>query len=210
MLALPARRIVLDDRALQRPGSRRPPPTRRTPAAARRAATAASKTLREPSKLMCSLSREPATMMNARCTTTSAPAHSASTDAAVQDVTLAVLDLPPAPCAPGSNGRRAIPTILSTSRERSERATNGLPISPVGPGDGDGEAATSGVHAPASRDQAAMPSSRPRTRSPVRRTAPPLAVPRVGRVQARGPASQRASRPAARGSRSDAAARIRA
>ena len=37
------------------------------------------------------------------------------------------------PCAAGSNGRRAMPTIRPTSRERSSARMKGRPISPVGP-----------------------------------------------------------------------------
>src|SRR4051794_30980926 len=81
---------------------------------------------------MCSLSPEPATMMNARCTTTSAPSHRRWTDARSSTSPCRYSTLRQ-PCVAGSKGRRAMPTILSTSRERSSVRMNGLPISPVGP-----------------------------------------------------------------------------
>src|SRR3954454_14307096 len=81
--------------------------------------------------LMSSVAPE-ATMMNARCTTTSAPLTSRSTAArsSTSPWTYSVLRQPR---EPGSNGLRAIPTMRATSPERSSASMNGLPISPVGP-----------------------------------------------------------------------------
>src|SRR3954468_10692412 len=81
--------------------------------------------------LMSSVAPE-ATMMNARCTTTSAPLTSRSTVARsrTSPCTYSVLRQPR---EAGSNGRRAMPTMRATSLERSSASMNGLPISPVGP-----------------------------------------------------------------------------
>ncbi len=51
---------------------------------------------------------------------------------AVENVALAVLDLPPA-LRGGSNGLRAMPRMRLTRSLRSRAATNGPPTSPVGP-----------------------------------------------------------------------------
>src|SRR5947208_2792782 len=93
---------------------------------------AASKTLRDPPTLISWLAEPPPMIANARCTTTSAPLTASRT-----------LDLSCTspwrysvfvqPWLAGSNGRRAIPTIFFTRRERSRAETSAIPRSPVGP-----------------------------------------------------------------------------
>src|SRR3989442_1153085 len=70
--------------------------------------------------------------MNARCTTTSAPETRSST-AARSRMSPRRYSVLCQPSSLGSNGRRAIASTRETSGVASSAATNGLPISPVGP-----------------------------------------------------------------------------
>src|SRR2546425_912492 len=71
-------------------------------------------------------------MMNARWTTTSAPATSASTSSRRVTSPWRYSALR-SPNEAGSNGRRAMPITRPTSRARSSARSSGLPMSPVGP-----------------------------------------------------------------------------
>src|ERR671910_334732 len=91
-----------------------------------------SKTRREPSMFSSRVASLASRIANARCTTTSAPFTRSRTLAS--SVT--------SPCrysvffqprSAGSNGRRAMPTMLFTVRERSSALTIAMPRSPVGP-----------------------------------------------------------------------------
>ena len=68
----------------------------------------------------------------ARCTTTSAPSTSPSS-AARSSTSPRRYSVLRRPAAAGSNGRRAIATIRSTSRQRSSARSSERPMSPVGP-----------------------------------------------------------------------------
>src|SRR5437588_6561972 len=96
------------------------------------AATAASKTFFEPSTLIGRLSSAAWRTVNARWTTTSAPFTASRTLAAswTSPCRYSVLRQPR---LFGSNGRRAMPTIRFTRRERSSAETSAMPRSPVGP-----------------------------------------------------------------------------
>src|SRR3954470_24756556 len=94
--------------------------------------TAASNTLREPSTLIAWLSEPPPMMANARCTTTSAP-FTASRTLALSCTSPWRYSVFFQPSLSGSNGRRAMPTIFFTRRERSRADTSAIPRSPVGP-----------------------------------------------------------------------------
>src|SRR5918993_347239 len=91
-----------------------------------------SNTRREPSMFSSRVASLASRIANARCTTTSAPFTRSRTLAS--SVT--------SPCrysvffqprSAGSNGRRAMPTMLFTVRERSSALTIAMPRSPVGP-----------------------------------------------------------------------------
>src|SRR3954453_1425292 len=69
---------------------------------------------------------------NARCTTTSAP-FSASRTLPLSWTSPCRYSTFFQPWLAGSNGRRAIPTIFFTRRERSSADTSAMPRSPVGP-----------------------------------------------------------------------------
>src|SRR4051794_35846281 len=71
-------------------------------------------------------------MMNARWTSTSAPAASAST-AAASSTSPWRYSVFFSPSSRGSNSRRAMPRTRATSRRRSSARRNARPISPVGP-----------------------------------------------------------------------------
>src|SRR3954468_7464377 len=71
-------------------------------------------------------------MMNARWTSTSAPAASAST-AAASSTSPWRYSVFFRPSSLGSNSRRAMPSTRATSRRRSSARRNARPISPVGP-----------------------------------------------------------------------------
>src|SRR3954454_5898948 len=94
--------------------------------------TAASNTLREPSTLMAWLSEPPPMIANARRTTMSAP-FTASRTLALSWTSPWRYSVFFQPSLAGSNGRRAIPTIFFTRRERSSPETRAIPRSPVGP-----------------------------------------------------------------------------
>src|SRR3954468_9948067 len=94
--------------------------------------TAASNTFREPSTLIAWLSDPPPMIANARCTTTSAP-FTASRTLALSWTSPWRYSVFFQPSLSGSNGRRAIPTIFLTRRERSRPETRAMPRSPVGP-----------------------------------------------------------------------------
>src|SRR3954451_19174645 len=94
--------------------------------------TAASNTFREPSTLIAWLSEPPPMMANARCTTTSAP-FTASRTLVLSCTSPWRYSVFFQPSLFGSNGRRAIPTIFFTRRERSSPETRAIPRSPVGP-----------------------------------------------------------------------------
>src|SRR5215213_4897066 len=96
------------------------------------ASTAASNTLREPSTLIAALCDPPPMIANARCTTTSAP-FTASRTLALSCTSPCRYSVFFQPSLSGSNGRRAIPTIFFTRRERSRADTSAMPRSPVGP-----------------------------------------------------------------------------
>src|SRR5437764_1930343 len=96
------------------------------------AAIAASKTLREPSMFTDWVRSLAVSTANARCTTTSAP-FSASRTLALSVTSPWRYSVLRKPASLGSNGRRAIPTIFATRRERSRAETIDMPRSPVGP-----------------------------------------------------------------------------
>ena len=93
---------------------------------------ASSNTCREPSTFSSRVLSLASRIANARCTTTSAPFTSARTLAAsfTSPWRYSVFFQP---CSAGSNGRRAMPTMLFTARERSSAFTIAIPRSPVGP-----------------------------------------------------------------------------
>src|SRR3954452_6606512 len=96
------------------------------------AAIADSKIRREPSTLISWL-RAPAPMIaNARCTTTSAP-FTASRQLVSSWTSPWRYSTFFQPWLAGSNGRRAMPTMRLTRRERSSAETSAMPRSPVGP-----------------------------------------------------------------------------
>src|SRR5437763_8405570 len=93
---------------------------------------AASKTLRDPSTLIARLP-EPAPMIaKARWTTTSAP-FTASRTLFLSWTSPWRYSVLRQPSLFGSNGRRAMPMIFFTRRERSTACTSAIPRSPVGP-----------------------------------------------------------------------------
>src|SRR5918912_1631649 len=96
------------------------------------ASTAASKTFFEPSTLIPQLASPALRIANARWTTTSAPLTASRTLAGswTSPCRYSVF-FQPRPA--GSNGRRAMPTIRFTRRERSSASTRAMPRSPVGP-----------------------------------------------------------------------------
>src|SRR5919201_3541211 len=100
---------------------------RATPALA-----AASNTIREPSTLIARVASLAERIANARCTTTS-ESFTASRTLAASCTSPWRYSVFFQPTAVGSNGRRAMPTIRLTPRERSSADTSALPRSPVGP-----------------------------------------------------------------------------
>src|SRR5256714_13281621 len=94
--------------------------------------TAASKTLREPSTFTAWLAALAWMTVNARCTTTSAP-FTASCTLARSCTSPCRYSVFRHPRLAGSKGRRAMPTIRLTRRERSRADTSAIPRSPVGP-----------------------------------------------------------------------------
>jgi hypothetical protein len=71
-------------------------------------------------------------MTNARCTSTSAPSISVAI-ASFSRMSPWRYSVFSSPIAAGLNGRRAMPTIRSTSGDLSSRRRNPRPMSPVGP-----------------------------------------------------------------------------
>ena len=100
---------------------------RSTPALA-----AASNTRREPFTLISRVRSPSPITVNARCTTASAPLTTSRTLAS-SPTSPSRYSVLRQPCSPGSNGRRAMPTIRFTARERSRASTTDRPRSPVGP-----------------------------------------------------------------------------
>ena len=96
------------------------------------AATAASNTFREPSMFTPRVRSLDARIANARWTTTSAP-FTASSTLFLSWTSPSRYSVFFHPCDAGSNGRRAMPTIFFTLRERSSESTSAIPRSPVGP-----------------------------------------------------------------------------
>src|SRR5437588_2347951 len=95
-------------------------------------ATAVSKTFRDPSTLIARLASLAWITVKARCTTTSAP-FTASRTLSGSCTSPWRYSVFRHPRLAGSNGRRAIPTIRFTRRERSSADTRAIPRSPVGP-----------------------------------------------------------------------------
>jgi hypothetical protein len=82
---------------------------------------------------LISSERDPAPMIaKARCTTTSAPLTASRTlfSSVTSPWRYSTLRQP---WLSGSNGRRAMPTIFLTFRDRSSAETSAMPRSPVGP-----------------------------------------------------------------------------
>src|SRR3954454_17849644 len=96
------------------------------------ASTAALNTLREPSTFSSRVRSLAVSSAKARCTTTSAP-FTASLTLALSFTSPCRYSVFFQPSPLGSNGRRAIPTIFFTRRERSSLSTIDMPRSPVGP-----------------------------------------------------------------------------
>src|SRR5436190_9734843 len=93
---------------------------------------AASKTFREPPTLISWLLEPPPMIANARWTTTSAP-FTASRTLALSWTSPWRYSVFFQRWLAGSNGRRAMPTIFFTRRDRSSAETSAIPRSPVGP-----------------------------------------------------------------------------
>src|SRR5918992_1140239 len=93
---------------------------------------ACSKTRLDPSTFRSRVASLALRIANARCTTTSAPCTRSRTLASsvTSPWRYSVLRQPR---SPGSKGRRAMPTIRFTERERSSASTIARPRSPVGP-----------------------------------------------------------------------------
>src|SRR3954452_2814324 len=94
--------------------------------------TAASNTLRDPSMLIARVASLALRIAKARWTTTSAP-FTASRTLALSCTSPSRYSVFFQPWSFGSNGRRAMPTIFLTRRERSRASTSAMPRSPVGP-----------------------------------------------------------------------------
>src|SRR5947208_1596507 len=94
--------------------------------------TAASNTLREPSTFTARVRSLALRIAKARCTTTSAP-FTASRTLALSLTSPCRYSVLRRPASFGSNGRRAMPTIFETRRERSSDERIDMPRSPVGP-----------------------------------------------------------------------------
>src|SRR2546429_2679036 len=94
--------------------------------------TAASNTWREPSTLIVRVASLAWRTVKARCTTTSAP-RTASRTLARSWTSPCRYSVLRQPRVFGSNGRRAMPTMRFTRRERSSAETRAIPRSPVGP-----------------------------------------------------------------------------
>ncbi len=96
------------------------------------ALAAASNTFRDPATLSSRVASLALRIAKARCTTTSAFLTSPRTLAAsvTSPWRYSVFFHP---CSAGSNGRRAMPMMLFTARERSSAFTIEMPRSPVGP-----------------------------------------------------------------------------
>src|ERR671924_630596 len=93
---------------------------------------APSKTRREPATFSSRVASLAVRIANARCTTTSAPfTRSRTLAASVTSPCRYRLFFQPR--SAGSKGRRAIPSIRLTDRERSSALTMPMPRSPVGP-----------------------------------------------------------------------------
>src|SRR5215212_5526667 len=93
---------------------------------------AASKTLRDPSTLIARVASLALRIANARWTTTSAP-FTASRTLFLSCTSPCRYSVFFQPWSFGSNGRRAMPTILRTRRDFSSASTSAIPRSPVGP-----------------------------------------------------------------------------
>src|SRR5436305_4778839 len=96
------------------------------------ALAASSNTIREPSTLIARVASLADRIAKARCTTTSEP-FTASRTLAASCTSPWRYSVFSQPTALGSNGRRAIPTMRLTPRERSRADTSAMPRSPVGP-----------------------------------------------------------------------------
>src|SRR5262249_42578635 len=96
------------------------------------ALTDSSNTMREPSTLRAWVASPAERMANARWTTTSEP-FTASRTLSRSRTSPCRYSVFFQPASAGSNGRRAIPTIFFTPRERSSADTSAMPRSPVGP-----------------------------------------------------------------------------
>src|SRR5437763_5138954 len=96
------------------------------------ACAASSKTILEPSTLIALVASLAERIANAKCTTTSAP-FTASRTLAASCTSPCLYSVFFQPALAGSNGRRAMPMIRLTRRERSSSETSAIPRSPVGP-----------------------------------------------------------------------------
>src|SRR5437764_4807189 len=96
------------------------------------ALAASSKTILEPSTLIAWVASLAERIANARCTTTSDP-FTASRTLAASCTSPCLYSVFFQPALAGSNGRRAMPTMRFTRRERSSSETSAMPRSPVGP-----------------------------------------------------------------------------
>src|SRR5205085_11118183 len=94
--------------------------------------TAAWNTFRDPSTLIARLASLAWMTVKARWTTTSAP-FTASRTLVLSCTSPRRYSVFVHPRLEGSNGRRAIPTMRFTRRERSSADTRAIPRSPVGP-----------------------------------------------------------------------------
>src|SRR5690349_8996265 len=96
------------------------------------ALAASSNTRRDPSTLTARVASLAERIANARWTTTSEP-FTASRTLAASCTSPSRYSVFFQPTALGSNGRRAMPTMRLTLRERSSADTSAIPRSPVGP-----------------------------------------------------------------------------
>src|SRR5690349_3527786 len=96
------------------------------------ALAASSNTRRDPSTLTARVASLAERIANARWTTTSEP-FTASRTLAASCTSPSRYSVFFQPTAFGSNGRRAMPTMRLTLRERSSADTSAMPRSPVGP-----------------------------------------------------------------------------